>query len=312
MANKIAYIIDGSIIFTKNQFKKEKNIFKVNFSILDQITHKTYYDDIDIIPRSFFIDLKDNGHKLKTSQPSPYDVGKLIEKIFEQRKYEKIVFWLIHPEFSSTHKTISVYVKDLPSEISDKILVLHTKSFFLQSLTDFLEIKKIGNETESFDKISEQYEKITKNDSLIGIIQNIQDIIAGGRFGKYINKLPLINFNKFKLSIYLGKRVIIPVPFLISRGFVKIINKYTMYITKGKFNNKDFSKTINVYYSKRNENQDERIVAMIKKNLPDYKVYLVQWPLIFTITFGHQYVIQNISADTAHSKNYSTKTKISE
>lgn len=288
---KIAYLIDGSIIFS-NKERKIKNVFTIDFSLTEENTNKIYIDNGKSLTLDIAKKLALSKNRCISSMPNMHNVKKIINNIFTKLKYDYLIIYTIHNKYSGTNNMIKQVVSTLPSKIHNKCDVFAAKSVLLESLKDFFQIynakfNKIEKYKEFYDK------KINNLCTTTGILTDLSKASSSGRFTKLLS-IMIIKKLKLKIGFYFGNSESRITFLKMSRGYRNVINKiYNYYSNLLKI---DFNRIL-IYYTIYDEQTHKNIEKFFLEINPNLKFFYMRMPLIFLPILGQQYAFDILNDD---------------
>lgn len=192
--NKTIVTCDSTIAILPEMAKKyDLKVLPLNV-IVDNIE---YHDGVDINYLELAKMMRD-GHIVKTSTPTPYEIENFFDKLFEEG-YEKIVHFTISSKLSSM---FDLFTNTCRNKYGDKVVIVDSLSVMSFMLTSVLTAKKLIEKDEM--PIKEALEIVKKN---IGdfdvtfIPESLTYLKRGGRinpaiafFGNLIGLKPVLGF----------------------------------------------------------------------------------------------------------------------
>ncbi|MCH5172146.1 MAG: DegV family protein [Erysipelotrichales bacterium] len=192
--NKTIVTCDSTIAILPEMAKKyDLKVLPLNV-IVDNIE---YHDGVDINYLELAKMMRE-GHIVKTSTPTPYEIENFFDKLFEEG-YEKIVHFTISSKLSSM---FDLFTNACRNKYSDKVVIVDSLSVMSFMLTSVLTAKKLIEKDEM--PINEALEIVKKN---IGdfdvtfIPESLTYLKRGGRinpaiafFGNLIGLKPVLGF----------------------------------------------------------------------------------------------------------------------
>lgn len=191
---KIAYVTDSGTGRTIEYFAKD-NIISLPLQITDE-THT--YQDMETLTIQDNLRLLNEGHLLKTSQPSPG----IVENCFESLKEQGVDLIIAVPICNGLSGTISTMTA-VANELGIRIITVDT---YVTAVVQEYLIRYIKESVEkgvSDIEIRLEVEKVINSTNTLVIPQHLRQLVLGGRLtpmaarlAKFLQISPVLQINK--------------------------------------------------------------------------------------------------------------------
>lgn len=191
---KIAYVTDSGTGRSISELAQD-GIISIPLQIIDG---NTAYQDLETIDRNTCLELVEEGHVLKTSQPSPG----LIEECFESLKEQGTDLILAVPICNGLSGTISTMTA-IAQSLDMKIICIDT--YVTSEVQNYLirRIKQLYEEGRSDMEVKLISDEIINSCNTFVVPQNLNALVRGGRltpmaagFAKLLKIVPILRINK--------------------------------------------------------------------------------------------------------------------